>query len=95
MNLERYSPVLEFDNKNKPIKLNIFFDVLGNSIHLRKVFFVILVFKMATGIFSSLQYKSKLGQISESTKNNFSGCHFKINFFIKKFTSKKKSERHY
>ena len=77
--------LLEAKHRSKLLKTS--FANVDTSIHLLNVFFVILPFIKATGIFLFLISKIKLGHISESTNIIKLGCHLFKKLFIKKFTS--------
>ena len=55
---------------------NILLESVFTVFHLRKLFFVIRAFSNIRGIFSSLIFKIKFGQISESTNEAISGFQF-------------------
>ena len=61
----------------------IFFEKLGNLLHLRKLFLVILPFRRIIGILFLYKFLYIFGHISESTNNAICGFQYLMNLLVK------------
>ena len=91
LNFERNFFVSRFEVKQNLKQVKIFLADFGNIIHFFAVFEVILAFKRARGTPFFFAFRTRFGQISESTKKIKSGFHNLKNFSIKNPTSRGKN----